>query len=817
MPTRFYLPSTGAAPVSPAFNTSWDENASADRLKCVRSRINSAMTDKVVAKATTATRALVRQYVSDQIEAQTIAAGTVKGQIRALESAANDNLDLVPLSIRIVSADGNTYRTPALVALGDYAAASEFATTLTNRRIADGDTTTEVVAEDGDRIVIEIGIKNSATGASVSGTLNFGDDNATTDLGENTTDTSAFNPWVELSQTIAFKVARTAPSNVVGIPDSTTEIDWSWTRGASDNTDVEWQLNGGGWTALGSPTQTTLTTSGLSPGVSYTLEVRNKWATDTPLSSIASGVASTYALDGWSDNLNSQQAPLKSLTRLSQIVDTGSTTGNLGFNTANEAEGQSFTATATGKLIRFRFTVTASGTPTDSVICRLYDDNSGLPGTLLATSLPLAASAIIGANTASAFDFPVPPSVVSGTVYHAILWRTGSLSTSNFYTLVGGDTNPYAGGQHIRRANGAWVAHSTEDMVFHAEVEGVNWYKFEIDREAFKLRAYKSTDVGANWAEQDAANAPTILEGVGLFTAAVQRKGEKLYVVILTTLLQLKSTYPFSTTTDTWGSPTTVTLPVPLTANVSGAVPLYHNYREFSNQATKQTMVYGTQKQESDDQWYRKIATPAFLTGSGVLTHYDLRAATTDWRDWFYAFYTKSDSTQIQVATLAVNDIAWTVVGGLSVSAVDQTAKYPLGQGCNFWRDGVNYVGVMYKDGSTVKFLYCESGTAANTAGNWLSSTIASVAPESDTSNPGFVVADNEQGGKLFAFFVDDSTGDLMWCHDDGSFTWSEPEFFYSAGNVAGCAGTLSDGVVGMLLRDSSTFELIFKTFDVFF
>lgn len=209
MPTRFFLPSTGAAAVTPALGA-WDETANAGAaLECVTTRISSAMASVTVAKGTGATRALARQYVSKPIDAQTISAGTVKGQVRALESAINDNLDLVPIRITVVSNDGTTLR-GTILALGDYVTVLEFGTALTNRKIADGDATTSVTAQAGDRIVIELGIKNSTSGTSVSGSLSFGDDNAT-DLGENTTDTSAFNPWVELSNTITFQTPAPVP------------------------------------------------------------------------------------------------------------------------------------------------------------------------------------------------------------------------------------------------------------------------------------------------------------------------------------------------------------------------------------------------------------------------------------------------------------------------------------------------------------------------------------------------------------------------------------------------------------------------------
>jgi hypothetical protein len=205
MATRFYLPSTGVADVSPVFTfqASWSQTTNADRLKCVTSRINSAMTSKTQAGINTAgSRILVRQYISDPISAQTISAGTVKGTIRVLESAANDNVDQVICKICVISNDGSSL-TGTILNLGSYGPTAEFNTSLRAKRIADGDATTQVVANANDRILIELGYANTATGTSVSADMNFGD-NSATDLGDNETDTAANNPFLELSQTITF-------------------------------------------------------------------------------------------------------------------------------------------------------------------------------------------------------------------------------------------------------------------------------------------------------------------------------------------------------------------------------------------------------------------------------------------------------------------------------------------------------------------------------------------------------------------------------------------------------------------------------------
>lgn len=138
MATRIYLPQTGAAPITPAFGT-WTETTGADRLAGVATRISSAMTSKTQAHAATAANAtfLSRQYAFGPLAAQTIPVSTIKGTIRVLESATNDNLDAMRLLVRVVSGNGSTYRTPVLYGPTNGTVA-EFNTTLRAKRLATG-------------------------------------------------------------------------------------------------------------------------------------------------------------------------------------------------------------------------------------------------------------------------------------------------------------------------------------------------------------------------------------------------------------------------------------------------------------------------------------------------------------------------------------------------------------------------------------------------------------------------------------------------------------------------------------------------------
>src|SRR4029078_7967895 len=59
----------------------------------------------------------------------------------------------------------------------------------------------------------------------------------------------------------AVTVSRPSPSNVVGSAQSSTSIVWSWVVNATDNSDIEYSLDGGTWTSLSSSTASSLTST----------------------------------------------------------------------------------------------------------------------------------------------------------------------------------------------------------------------------------------------------------------------------------------------------------------------------------------------------------------------------------------------------------------------------------------------------------------------------------------------------------------------------------------------------------------------------
>lgn len=220
MATRFYLPSSGTADVSPTVGAEW-EHSNAVRRPTSPVKSSTAIADTSYspdgADDLTDKDSMFVQFVSIPIAAQTIAAQTMKYALQGSETNAGNNC-FVTVKAYVVSNDGATVRGTLLAIRRD---ATELATTVTNR--TDSATTTSVVASANDRIVFEFGIGGLPTAAGGvqghNGALRFGD-NQGTDLAENDTDTaSTNNPWVEFANDITFApvtVSLTGIASTVG-------------------------------------------------------------------------------------------------------------------------------------------------------------------------------------------------------------------------------------------------------------------------------------------------------------------------------------------------------------------------------------------------------------------------------------------------------------------------------------------------------------------------------------------------------------------------------------------------------------------------
>lgn len=205
MATRFYLPSIGTAAVEPVDNATWTRTTDSRLLPCVLAKSGTSHVTYSIALADF-TNQLISTFVSPPLDGYQIISGSVKGQIQtytASASTANFRGE-----IYVVSGDGLTVRGTLFSegAIGDGVSLNN---SLRNKIWSNSDTLSAVGAEDGDRIVFKIGITHFGFSNDVFFRLG---DTETLDLPENNTETStAFSPWLELSQTLSFSPEASPP------------------------------------------------------------------------------------------------------------------------------------------------------------------------------------------------------------------------------------------------------------------------------------------------------------------------------------------------------------------------------------------------------------------------------------------------------------------------------------------------------------------------------------------------------------------------------------------------------------------------------
>jgi hypothetical protein len=172
VPTRFYLASTGSAPVAVPYSDLWTKTGQAVRRPCTTTGNGTALTNFTTTESFgTQETILVVQFVSAEMPAQTISTQELKTVLIAHEAATAAGAYLMVL-VRVVTSDGATQRnvlwtTPAGsfglgTAVRTYAPLGTYS----------GSTT----LFGGERIVIEYGWDaQNTTSTTQSVTLRFGD------------------------------------------------------------------------------------------------------------------------------------------------------------------------------------------------------------------------------------------------------------------------------------------------------------------------------------------------------------------------------------------------------------------------------------------------------------------------------------------------------------------------------------------------------------------------------------------------------------------------------------------------------------------
>jgi hypothetical protein len=237
MATRLYVDQATTPPVSPAFDAEWNVTASALR-RAIQHRPSLVTTTTTVVNTETSTTAqldyLAYQFVSAPLIGDQTISGTLKTLLRARESSTAG--DYRPQIIaKVVSGDGTTVR--GTLYAGDLAttlaneltqSTSSYYTTWFPGGASTGATLSSVDALDGDRLVVEVGVRAfnvSATSMSASiQAMAYGSYADATASGSTTT---TLNTWLEFSQDIAMV------GQLHGDIDATAEVDplhldYSW-------------------------------------------------------------------------------------------------------------------------------------------------------------------------------------------------------------------------------------------------------------------------------------------------------------------------------------------------------------------------------------------------------------------------------------------------------------------------------------------------------------------------------------------------------------------------------------------------------------
>lgn len=193
--TKFYLPSTGNADISPTDDAGWSHLASGvlGPLNAVTTKIGSAMATISYADTDTSSRVIrFGMWVSAALPAVTITAQTVGISVKCSETDTSNNMYLY-LKIWVA--------TPALAERGVILALqsddTEAPTTIGSRYHSA--TSGQVIASGGDRIVFEIGMAGDPGVGDHDSSMIFGDD-AATDLDASDGDTGTDNPWINFTQ-----------------------------------------------------------------------------------------------------------------------------------------------------------------------------------------------------------------------------------------------------------------------------------------------------------------------------------------------------------------------------------------------------------------------------------------------------------------------------------------------------------------------------------------------------------------------------------------------------------------------------------------
>jgi hypothetical protein len=226
---------------------------------------------------------------------------------------------------------------------------------------------------------------------------------------------------------------------------------------------------------------------------------------------------------------------------------------SLASTVAQEYVSTGITPSSAFDLKYLRIALSKVGSPTDYVYVEVRsDDGSDKPGsTVLATSDQVSCASLTTTGTWRTFTFPTAVALSASTKYWLVARRTGAVDSANYPRISFSSLSSYGGGaSYYNSSTGLWTgANLAWDWAWQLLQEHpVSLYAVTQDT---SLHVWKSTDDGATWGEQDAADAPSVTNANYPFDATDTRAGPFIITARMTGT-NTAAVRVFNMSTDQW-------------------------------------------------------------------------------------------------------------------------------------------------------------------------------------------------------------------------------------------------------------------------
>lgn len=523
-----------------------------------------------------------------------------------------------------------------------------------------------------------------------------------------------------------------------------------------------------------------------------------------------------------------KNSPIGPFARFLQEAQDTSDAVQVGVGLAGNASkaAQSFQTATAGELASVDVYVNKVGSPTDNMTVGLYSDNGGEPGSLLASATVIV-PASAGTNpkyVRSTFFSPYP--LVASTTYWLQLEKLGSTSATDYYKWYKNASDVYANGE-AKRFLASWVS-ATGDFRFKFNIRTSGRYQPCVDKTNNKIRMFKSTDGGNTWSEQDSADAP------GISTSATFKSFSAIQVDTFINVCRITDgnggfqIFRYNTGTDQWETSShSTTTSMPVTASVAGVASLLATFKPLeanwdyvvacNGQAetvmgsarrrikVKRRTAAGAWQATPGYDLVGSPNTPDLTTLPGTAVDYDLRAVLMDGNGTWHGWWTQSDDSNLRHRQFNENITFSTAnLMGSTPLTTSNSLPYSMGQPTNYYRNGEWHIAAPVESSGAIKVTRVRAVDAA-TQNSWTNTTVIASDADATNCNLAVLVADNEQGGKLFLVYKKASDGKLYYTHDQANDSWvPEQELHPGTKTVGAISGGVMVDSIGICYLDTA-------------